>query len=149
MAYVTLPLSSPPSGIQRDMPSNYGLHDELLPLAGSFRSRLPRVCNNCPHLRCGVRSGVWIQDLLHPKKESYLDAKQSMPKADQAVSSVSTAPALVDRINLLIQRRLRQQVWLWSFLWSCVCWLILLWWHKKYLRASDEQPEYIRWVRSG
>ena len=36
--------------------------------------------------------------------------KQSRPKADQAVSSVSVAPALVDRINSLLKKRLRASV---------------------------------------
>jgi hypothetical protein len=34
------------------------------------------------------------------RKKEGMDAKQSRPKADQAVSSVSTAPALVDNIRL-------------------------------------------------
>jgi hypothetical protein len=40
------------------------------------------------------------------KKEG-MDAKQLRPKADQAVSSVSAAPSLVNSINLLLKRRLR------------------------------------------
>ena len=43
------------------------------------------------------------------KKEG-TDAKRLRPKADQAVSSVSAAPALVDRINSLLKRRLRARV---------------------------------------
>ena len=43
------------------------------------------------------------------KKEG-TDAKRLRPKADQAVSSVSAAPALVDRINSLLRRRLRASV---------------------------------------
>ncbi len=49
------------------------------------------------------------------KKEG-MDAKQLRPKADQAVSSVSAALALVDDIGVAAQLkgRLSSQGWLWS-----------------------------------
>jgi hypothetical protein len=78
-----------------------------------------------------------------------MDAKQSRPKADQAVSSVSAAPALVDRINLLLKRRLRQQLValvISSGLCLLACSLGVA--HQR-SRASDEQPEYVPWVCTG
>ncbi len=49
------------------------------------------------------------------KKEG-TDAKRLRPKADQAVSSVSAAPALADDIGVAAQlkARLSSQGWLWS-----------------------------------
>jgi hypothetical protein len=49
-------------------------------------------------------------------KKKGMDAKQLRPKADQAVSSVSAAPALVHNIRLAAQLkgRLSCKRWLWS-----------------------------------
>jgi hypothetical protein len=50
-----------------------------------------------------------------------MDIKQLRPKADQAVSAVSAAPALVGIIILLLKGELRASR-LWSFLGLEVCW---------------------------
>ncbi len=43
------------------------------------------------------------------KKKEETDTKRLRPKADQVLSSVSAAPSLVNSINLLLKRRLKQQ----------------------------------------
>jgi hypothetical protein len=89
-----------------------------------------------------LREGGW------GRKKEQMPSNQG-PKLIKTVSFVSAAPALVDRINLLLKRRLRQRlVALVISLGLCLLACSLEVAHQRSC-ASGEQPEYVLWVHTG